>query len=128
MANVALQNFFDGLKRGYESARKTRVDDADLEKEFGINAHAIREMLAGRTPERDARSMILSSVEALGGDDEDASSALILAMLSPQRSDEAETVILNDRLLTRLQNLERYIRRIGKLDEFHDWLAGGAAD
>lgn len=125
MSNVALQNFFDGLRRGWETANGRRLEDP--EAEFGDDGGAIRGLLAGHAPTSDVRSTVLRAVALLGGDDQDASGALILAMMSPDHSGAEETVIMNDRLLTRLQNLERYIRRIGKVDEFHAWVAAGAS-
>ena len=124
--NVALQNLFTGLVREWETARGRRLEEHALDSEFGGDAAAIRDLLAGHVPAEDPRSSILCAVQRLGGDDEDASSALVLALTSPDATRSEEAVVMNDRLLTRLQNLERFIRRIGKLDEFHDWVADGA--
>lgn len=124
MPNVALRNYFAGLRHQWERTHSSSWDDEDL----GDESAALDALFRGELPEGGDPSSILRAVERLGGDDEDARGALQLSLQRPTRGSGEEVVVLNDRLLSRLQNLERYLRRIGKVDEFHEWLAEGARD
>ena len=129
MTNVSLQNWAHDLVRKYEEGRKVRLDREQLASEFGPRGGDVIERLLRGEPAAD-RSSLLEAVELLGGDDKDASSGLLLstrAWPSAPRTDQ-EAIVLNDRLMTRLENLERYLRRIGKVEDFRRWVESGAPE
>ncbi len=130
MTNVALQNFTAELVHHYEVNHQVKLSDLNLVERFGFNeAKMIEAFLEGRVL-KDSRIDILGAVRALDGDDRDASAILLLCAghdISRHGIDE-EAIVLNDRLMGRLQNMERFLRRIGKLEEFHAWLTEEACE
>lgn len=127
MKNAALQNLTAELIYNFERRNDVKVDASNMVELLGFaEAKTIEAFLDGRIL-RENRDDVLSAVHALGGDDRDASALLLLCAgrdISRLGIDE-EAIVLNDRLMGRLQNMERFLRRIGKLGEFHDWLSEG---
>ncbi len=125
MPNVALQNITAELVRNYELRHNVKIDDSNRVELFGFASAKIIEALMDGRVLRDQRNGTLDAIAALEGDDRDASAVLLLCAgrdLSKLGIDE-EAIVLNDRLMGRLQNMERFLRRIGRLEEFHRWLS-----
>ncbi|MFT7618857.1 MAG: hypothetical protein ACI97A_002505 [Planctomycetota bacterium] len=125
MKSVALQNLTAELVHNFERRNNVKVNAKNMVELLGFaQAKTIEAFLDGRIL-RENRDDILAAVQSLGGNDHDASAILLLCAgrdIAKLGIDE-EAIVLNDRLMGRLQNMERFLRRIGKLSDFHDWLS-----
>ena len=127
MTNVALQNYVQDLIRQWEKRSNRSLDSHDMVEEFGFaTAKAIERLADGLAPDGAIDSTVLAVVRALGGDSEDA--AAVIRLLAGRIDGGEDVITLNSRLLTRLQNLERFVRRTGQLEAFRKWVESGAAD
>ena len=90
----------------------------DRPREVGPVAAILQDLFARRE-----LGEILAVVADLEGDDEDA--RLLTSLTLPMVEPADEPGVMSGRLVRRIENMERFLRRIGKLDEFRRWVAGG---
>jgi len=128
-ANPALQNLFYEMVRDYEERHGAELNGR-LVDVFGLeDGNLIDRLRDGRVVPKDP-DVVSRLAHKLEADSSLVAAALKLMSWDGRnrRLGPEDGIILNERLMTRMQNMERYIRKIGKLDDFRDWVKAGAKD
>ncbi len=120
MSDASLKALVRDLVRRYEQRHGLGLDAATMVERFGFaQAKALEAMLDGRMLRRDLGE-VLGAVAVLEGDEEDA--RLLTRIALPMVVPIDDLGVMNDRLMRRIVNMERFLRRIGKMDDFQRWL------